>query len=74
MDLIAIDIGNSTISMGIFAQQELQRTEQLAVSDVDPPKLANILVGFRELCGPQPLGARTVPVAVSYTHLRAHET
>jgi len=73
MDLIAIDIGNSTISMGIFAQQELQRTEQLAVSDVDPPKLANILVGFRELCGPQPLGARTVPVVVSSVNKPALE-
>jgi len=65
MDLIAIDIGNSTISMGVFAQQQLQRTEQTAVQETDSQRLANILAGFRELCGPQPLGARTVPVVVS---------
>jgi type III pantothenate kinase len=64
MDAIAIDIGNSTISMAVFTGQKLDRTETIPIEQVDTRKLSDILRAFREICGPQPLGAKTVPVVV----------
>jgi len=63
MDVIAIDIGNSNISLGVFAKGQLDRTERVAISR--PEKLDEILAAFRKICGAQPLGAKTVPVVVS---------
>lgn len=60
MDLIAVDIGNSNIKLGAFGQGEIQRTENLAIEQID--KLPGIFQEFREICGPQALGAATVPV------------
>ncbi len=63
MDLIAIDIGNSSISIAVFDDDKIERIEDVSVSE--PQKLLNILKAFREICGPQPFGASTVPVIVS---------
>ncbi len=65
MDLIAIDIGNSSISIGCFAKESLSKTEQIELPNNDKSILANILKSMREFCGPQPLGAKTVPIVVS---------
>ncbi|MBN1765026.1 MAG: type III pantothenate kinase [Sedimentisphaerales bacterium] len=65
MDLIAIDIGNSTISLGVFTREKLDRTEHVSVIKADSDSIRDMLTAFRELCGPQPLGAETVPIAVS---------
>jgi len=64
MDLIAIDIGNSNVSLAVFAKGKLDRTEHIAVSGTKTGQLVDILKAFREICGPQPLGARTVPIVV----------
>jgi len=65
MDVIAIDIGNRTISLGVFTQQQLYRSETIPLPQADPVKTVTLLKAFREDCGSQPLGARTVPVVVS---------
>lgn len=64
MDLIVIDIGNSNISLAVFAKGKLGRTEHIAVNRTKTAKLGDMLQAFLEICGPQPLGARTVPVVV----------
>ncbi len=63
MDLIAIDIGNSTITVGVFLNGELQPARHLPVDQ--PDELMDIIKKLRASCGPQPLGAKTVPVVVS---------
>ncbi|MBN1844550.1 MAG: type III pantothenate kinase, partial [Sedimentisphaerales bacterium] len=63
MDLIAADIGNSRISLAVFVEDERKRTERLDIDKLD--NLAETITSLRGLCGPQPLGARTVPVVVS---------
>jgi type III pantothenate kinase len=63
MDLIAVDIGNSNISLAVFTQDKLIRSERVEV--VQPESVAKILQEMRAACGPQPLGAKTVPVVVS---------
>jgi len=63
MDLIAIDIGNSNVSLGVFKGNRLVRTAHVDVLHAEP--LRGIIREFRDLCGAQALGARTVPVAVS---------
>lgn len=72
MDLIAIDIGNSTISLGVFVNQELLRTERVSVAA--PEKLAEVIGSMRQLCGAQPLGARTVPVVACSVNAKALQT
>ncbi|MCH7624098.1 MAG: type III pantothenate kinase [Nitrospinae bacterium] len=62
MDLIAVDIGNSRITLGVFVEDKLERTEHVPVDQ--PEKLSTILKEFRILCGPQEHGAQTVPVVV----------
>ncbi len=61
MDLIVFDIGNSTVSIGVFAGDKLQKSENVPV-EMAAEKLPNILVAFREMCGAQMHGASTVPV------------
>ena len=65
MDMICVDIGNSNISLAVFAKGKLDRTERVPVDQAQAQKLADILTAFREICGPQPLGAKTVPITVS---------
>ena len=65
MDLIAADIGNSNISLAVFTNQKLYRSERLAIDRLANTDIANILAAYREMCPAQPLGARTVPVVVS---------
>ncbi|MCK4629057.1 MAG: type III pantothenate kinase [Sedimentisphaerales bacterium] len=65
MDAITIDIGNSTISIAVFTGQKHNRTETIPIEQADTRKLSDILRAFREICGPQPLNAKTVPVVVS---------
>jgi len=60
MDIIAMDIGNSRVSLAVFAQGELKQTEHFDIDALDA--LKDCLCKFRQLCGPQPLGAQTVPV------------
>jgi type III pantothenate kinase len=63
MDVIAVDIGNSNVALGVFVKDELKRTERIDVDKLDT--LAETIKSLRQMCGPQPLGARTVPVVVS---------
>lgn len=63
MDLIAIDIGNHNISLALFVKDQISETDHIAVTQ--PQRLAEVIAALRKKCGPQPLGARTVPVAVS---------
>lgn len=60
MDLIAMDIGNSTISVGVFANKELKKTRRLEIQDCDD--LADEIIAMRELCKPSAEGVRTTPV------------
>ena len=64
MDLIAIDIGNSSITVGVFAEDELKEVQNIAKDDISS-NLPDILVKYRELCGQQKFGAKTVPIPVS---------
>ncbi|MCF7958715.1 MAG: type III pantothenate kinase [Phycisphaerae bacterium] len=61
MDMIAVDVGNGTVSIGVFTNDKLQKSEHISV-DQAAKKLPNILVAFREMCGVQAHGASTVPV------------
>lgn len=63
MDLIAIDIGNSTVALAVFVKDELKRCERIDVDKLDT--LAETTTSLRQLCGPQTHGASTVPVVVS---------
>ena len=63
MDVITIDIGNSNISLALFTQGKLANSQRVPLSD--PGELPGIITQFRNLCGPQPFGARTVPVVAS---------
>ncbi len=62
MNLIAIDIGNSTVSLAVFSEMQLNTSESISVRDIENDQLAGAIKSFREICGPQPLGAETVPV------------
>ena len=62
MDLIAVDIGNSNVALGVFVKDELKCTERIDVDKLD--NLVDTIKSLRQMCGPQPLGARTVPVVV----------
>ena len=62
MDLIAVDIGNSNVALAVFVKDELKRTERIDVDKLDT--LVETIKSLRQMCGPQPLGARTVPVVV----------
>ncbi len=69
MDMIAIDVGNSTVSIGVFANDEPVRSEQVPLEEIQ--KLGGIIRAMRDRCGPQPLGAKTVPVVVSSVNQKA---
>ncbi|MFC1782549.1 type III pantothenate kinase [Planctomycetota bacterium] len=71
MDLIAVDIGNSGIALAIFVEDELKRSERLDAAQ--PKGLVELITSLRQMCGPQPLGARTVPVVVSSVNPAALE-
>ena len=64
MDLIAIDIGNSTVSLGVFAGGELKETVCI-IKDEISGSFPDVLKKYREICGPQKFGASTVPITVS---------
>lgn len=63
MDMIAIDIGNSTVNLSVFVKEQMSPAVHLGLAEQD--RLPEVLLRFREACGAQPLGARTVPVVVS---------
>ena len=63
MDVIAVDIGNNTISLGAFTNEELGRNISVPVNETE--RLAHLFTELREFCGEQELGASTVPVVVS---------
>lgn len=60
MDLIAIDIGNSTISLGVFTHQKLSRTEHLPVNKSS--HLSKKISALRAMCTPSAEGVKTTPV------------
>ena len=64
MDLIAIDIGNSSVSVGVFANGELKKTVDISKDKISK-SLPDVLVKYREICGEQKFGAKTVPIPVS---------
>lgn len=63
MDLIAIDIGNSTISLGLFTDDELSRTEHIDCSDA--AGLTQQLQTYRDLCPRDPDQPQTIPVVAA---------
>ncbi len=68
MDLIAIDIGNSSLTVGVFAGGELKESASIT-KEVIANSLPEILIKYREICGPQKFGARTVPIVVSSVNI-----
>jgi len=71
MDMIAVDIGNSGIALGVFVKDELRQTVHLEAND--PQGLVKIIKAMRVMCGEQEFGARTVPVVVSSVNHKARE-
>ena len=69
MDLIAIDIGNSTISVGVFANKKLSKTRQFDVQDSD--ELADEILAMRQLCTPNAEGVKTTPVVACSVNEKA---
>lgn len=63
MDLIAVDIGNTNIALGVFVGEQPVQSQRVAIRE--PGNLGDVLADLRKHCGPQPLGAATVPVVVS---------
>jgi len=63
MDAICIDIGNTHIALALFLNNQLEQVERLPAGN--PQGLSERIRALRGKCGPQPLGARTVPVVVS---------
>ena len=63
MDLIAIDVGNSTISLGLFTNNELTRTEHLDC--LDAAGLTEQLQACRALCPRTPDQPQTIPVVAA---------
>lgn len=71
MDLIAVDIGNSTVSLGLFVDDKLSETQQFDTDNL--ADLAGIFRAMRKTCGPQPLGAKTVPVVACSVNPEAQQ-
>ncbi len=95
MDLIAVDVGNSRVSISVFAENELKRSEYIDLQfgtgakadNVDAAgadvtcgnvgraevkrQLSNVLAAFREMCGKQAKGVRTVPLVASSVNSKA---
>ena len=63
MDLIAIDIGNSSISLGLFSDEELGHAERLSCAD--PSGLADTLQSFRDRSLKPADQPQTIPVVAS---------
>lgn len=63
MDMITVDIGNSSFSLAAFKDEEL--VQHISVARHETDKLPAVLKQLRETCGPQPFDARTVPIVVS---------
>ena len=70
MDLIALDIGNSSVNVGVFDEEELKESVSIALVDLES-ELPGILLKYREICGEQDFGASTVPVPVSSVNKEA---
>ncbi|MCP4708363.1 MAG: type III pantothenate kinase [Planctomycetes bacterium] len=71
MDIIAVDIGNSGIALGVFVKDELRETVHLDAND--PQGLVKTIKSMRVMCGAQEFEARTVPVVVSSVNPQARE-
>jgi len=71
MDMIAVDIGNSGMAMGVFVKDELRQSVHLDASD--PQGLVKTIKSMRQMCGAQEFGARTVPVVVSSVNPEAQK-
>ena len=71
MDMIAVDIGNSGISMGVFVKDELRQSVHLDAHS--PQGLVKMIKSMRQMCGEQEFGARTVPVVVSSVNPEAQK-
>lgn len=63
MDLITIDIGNSTVSLGLFVNDQLSEPQSFPLTNLDA--LDDTILRLRNMCGEQPHGAETVPVLAS---------
>ncbi len=64
MDLIAFDIGNSSVKVAVYDENELKESVSIAIDSLETD-LPGILVKYREICGPQQFDARTVPLPTS---------
>jgi type III pantothenate kinase len=69
MDMITVDIGNSTFSLAAFKDADISQQVSVALHEAD--KLPAILKQLRQTCGPQPFDARTVPIVVSSVNKKA---
>lgn len=67
MDLMAVDVGNTRVGLGVFVEDHLEQVERfdMGASSEWADSLRKTLRQMRQLCGEQPLGARTVPVVAS---------
>ncbi|MBN2064944.1 MAG: type III pantothenate kinase [Sedimentisphaerales bacterium] len=64
MDLIAFDIGNSSVKVAVYDENEIKESVSIAIDSLEAD-LPGILVKYREICGPQQFDARTVPLPTS---------
>ncbi|MBI9018670.1 MAG: type III pantothenate kinase [Phycisphaerae bacterium] len=71
MDIITIDIGNTTISVAVFDDGKLEKSTFLPIAEHE--KLVDVLKEYREMCGPQEFGASTVPVVGCSVNPKATE-
>ena len=63
MDLIAIDIGNSNVSLGVFIDEDMRARKTVEIGQIDG-RLGEAISSLRAMCPPQAHGASTVPVVV----------
>jgi type III pantothenate kinase len=69
MDLIAMDIGNSAISLGVFAKKKLTKTRRFESNELDD--LADEILAMKEMCTPNAEGVKTTPVVACSVNNKA---
>ncbi len=70
MDLIAFDIGNSSVKVGVFDNGQMKEHTSISINDLET-NLPEILEKYRAICGEQDFGASTVPLPASSVNKQA---
>ncbi len=72
MDLIAFDIGNTSVKVGVFDDGQLKEHTSIAIDQLQD-KLPAILEKYRAICGEQDFGASTVPLPACSVNEKAQK-